>query len=678
KMAAAAGAGAAAGLWSEVNRCGQNGDFARALKSVNKILQINKEDVTALQCKVVCLIQNGNFKEALGVINTHTKVLTSDIIAFEKAYCEYRLNRIESALKTIQSASQQTDKLKELYGQVLYKLERYDDCLAAYRDLIRNSQDEYEEERKTNLSAVVAAQSTWEKVVPEDLGLREATYELCYNSACALIGQGKLNEAMKKLQKAEELCRQSLSEDSDVTEEDIEAELAIIHGQMAYIMQLQGRTEDALQLYNQIIKLKPTDVGLLAVIANNIITINKDQNVFDSKKKVKLTNAEGVEHKLSKKQLQAIEFNKALLAMYTNQADQCRKLSASLQSQSPEHLLPVLIQAAQLCREKQHVKAVGLLQDFADQHPANAAEIKLTMAQLKIAQGSVTKACMILRSIEELQHKPGMVSALVTMYSHEEDIDSAIEVFTQAIQWYQQHQASQTRGANPKSPVHLSLIREAANFKLKHGRKKEAISDLEELWKQNPKDVHTLAQLISAYSLVDPEKAKVLSKHLPSSDTMSLKVDVDALENSHGATYVRKKAGKLTGDNQQKEQGQGEVKKKKKKKKGKLPKNYDPKVTPDPERWLPMRERSYYRGRKKGKKKDQVGKGTQGSTTTGSSELDASRTASSPPTSPRPGSGAAVSATSNVIPPRHQKPAGAPATKKKQQQKKKKGAKGGW
>ncbi|XP_027532755.1 signal recognition particle subunit SRP72 [Neopelma chrysocephalum] len=668
--AAAAGPAVAAGLWSEVNRCGQNGDFARALKSVNKILQISKDDVTALQCKVVCLIQNGNFKEALGIINTHTKVLTSDIIAFEKAYCEYRLNRIESALKTIQSASQQTDKLKELYGQVLYRLERYDDCLAAYRDLIRNSQDEYEEERKTNLSAVVAAQSTWEKVVPEDLGLREATYELCYNSACALIGQGKLNEAMKKLQKAEELCRQSLSEDSDVTEEDIEAELAIIHGQMAYIMQLQGRTEDALQLYNQIIKLKPTDVGLLAVIANNIITINKDQNVFDSKKKVKLTNAEGVEHKLSKKQLQAIEFNKALLAMYTNQADQCRKLSASLQSQSPEHLLPVLIQAAQLCREKQHAKAVALLQDFADQHPANAAEIKLTMAQLKIAQGSVTKACMILRSIEELQHKPGMVSALVTMYSHEEDIDSAIEVFTQAIQWYQQFQ--------PKSPVHLSLIREAANFKLKHGRKKEAISDLEELWKQNPKDVHTLAQLISAYSLVDPEKAKVLSKHLPSSDTMSLKVDVDALENSHGATYVRKKAGKLTGDNQQKEQGQGEVKKKKKKKKGKLPKNYDPKVTPDPERWLPMRERSYYRGRKKGKKKEQVGKGTQGSTTAGSSELDASRTASSPPTSPRPGSAAAVSATSNVIPPRHQKPAGAAATKKKQQQKKKKGAKGGW
>ena len=112
---------------------------------------------------------------------------------------------------------------------------------------------------------------------------------------------------------------------------------------------------------------------------------------------------------------------------------------------------------------------------------------------------------------------------------------------------------------------------------------------------------------------------------------------------------------------------------------GKLPKNYDPKVTPDPERWLPMRERSYYRGRKKGKKKDQIGKGTQGATAGASSELDASKTVSSPPTSPRPGSAATAStSTSNIIPPRHQKPAGAPATKKKQQQKKKKGGKGGW
>ncbi|ROL41099.1 Signal recognition particle subunit SRP72 [Anabarilius grahami] len=631
----ASGSGPVSALWTEINRCGQNGDFTRALKAVNKILHEIKDDVTALRCKIVCLIQNGGFKEALGVINSHTKSLSSDMIGFEKAYCEYRLNRVENALKTIQGIPEQTDKLKELYGQVLYRLERYDECEAVYKDLIRNSQDEYEEERKTNLSAVLAAQSTWENAQPEDLGLPESSYELCYNAACCLIGQGQLSQAMQKLQKAEELCRKSLAEDSDVTEEDVESELAIIHSQMAYVMQLQGRTEDALQLYNQVIKLKPSDVGLLAVTANNIITINKDQNVFDSKKKVKLTNAEGVEHKLAKKQLQAIEINKALLAMYTNQADQCNKLSASLKAQNPGHPRPVLIQVAQLCREKQHNKAIELLQ----------------------------------------------ISALVTMYTHEEDIDSAIDVFSQAIQYYQSEQ--------PGSAIHLALVREAANYKLKYGRKKEATSDLEQLWKQNTNDVRTLAQLISAYSLVDQDKAKAypqislrsqqeghcLSKHLPSPDTMSFNVDVDELENSHGATYIKKKPAKVVGESQPKEQGPEDVKKKKKKKKGKLPKNYDPKSTPDPERWLPMRERSYYRGKKKGKKKEQVGRGTQGATSGASAELDASKTASSPPTSPRPGSGTG-SVTSNAVPPRQQKPAAPAAARKKAPQKKKKGGKG--
>lgn len=107
----------------------------------------------------------------------------------------------------------------------LYRLERYEDCRSVYTDLIRNSQDEYEEERKTNLAAAVAAMSQWEKAQmvsrrragrfcspltktvvlspQEDLSLPESTYELCYNTACALIGQGQLTEAFNKLRQAE-------------------------------------------------------------------------------------------------------------------------------------------------------------------------------------------------------------------------------------------------------------------------------------------------------------------------------------------------------------------------------------------------------------------------------------------------------------------------------------------
>ena len=40
-------------------------------------------------------------------------------LVFEKAYCEYRQNRPEEALKTIKSAEELDSRLKELLGQVV-------------------------------------------------------------------------------------------------------------------------------------------------------------------------------------------------------------------------------------------------------------------------------------------------------------------------------------------------------------------------------------------------------------------------------------------------------------------------------------------------------------------------------------------------------------------------------
>lgn len=95
-----------------------------------------------------------------------------------------------------------------------------------YKDIIKNTNDDYDEERKTNLSAV-AAQLVSEgssKAVPT---FEENTYELAYNKACALVGQNQFNEAEKKLRVSEKLCRETLEEDG-LPEEDITNELAII------------------------------------------------------------------------------------------------------------------------------------------------------------------------------------------------------------------------------------------------------------------------------------------------------------------------------------------------------------------------------------------------------------------------------------------------------------------
>lgn len=77
---------------------------------------------------------------------------------FEKAYCEYRLNQPEKALKTIDGSDIRPliPSLKELRAQVLYRLEQFNECFDAYKDIIKNTHDDYEDERATNLSAVAA------------------------------------------------------------------------------------------------------------------------------------------------------------------------------------------------------------------------------------------------------------------------------------------------------------------------------------------------------------------------------------------------------------------------------------------------------------------------------------------------------------------------------------------
>lgn len=76
-------------------------------------------------------------------------------LEFEKAYCLYRLNQVQDAFKIIDNIQNPSLKVKELKAQILYRLERYEECFAVYRDIIKNSNDDYEDERETNLAAVL-------------------------------------------------------------------------------------------------------------------------------------------------------------------------------------------------------------------------------------------------------------------------------------------------------------------------------------------------------------------------------------------------------------------------------------------------------------------------------------------------------------------------------------------
>ncbi|KAI6192365.1 Signal recognition particle subunit SRP72 [Aphelenchoides bicaudatus] len=107
----------------------------------------------------------------------------------------------------------------------------------------------------------------------------------------------------------------------------------------------------------------------------------------------------------------------------------------------------------------------------------------------------------------------------------------------------------------------------------------------------------------------------------------------------------------------------------KRKRKPRLPKNYDPNVKPDEERWLPRQERTAYKKKLNKKYKDRnVGRGTQGTSSANAEKIDYSNATPKESTqSPKP-----AQTTPQPEGPRQQG-----AGQRKQQQKKKKG-KGRW
>ena len=64
-------------------------------------------------------------------------------------------------------------------------------------------------------------------------------------------------------------------------------------------MQRQGREKEAIFIYNQVLRNENIDIGLTAIASNNLIPINKDQNIFDSKKSIKAATVKRLEAKLN-------------------------------------------------------------------------------------------------------------------------------------------------------------------------------------------------------------------------------------------------------------------------------------------------------------------------------------------------------------------------------------------
>lgn len=260
-------------------------------------------------------------------------------------------------------------------------------------------------------------------------------------------------------------------------------------------------------------------------------------------------------------------------------------------------------------------KALKQILPLLERRPKDLG-LLLTVVQLYVSGGNTTSAITAversLRSLEEsiseadqdARFNPGLLSVLVSLYQREGRKLQIRSTLAQAASHW-------TKKANAPA----SLLRAAA-ISLLHSDDKPDLStagDLfRSLYQQDSSDRIAIAGYVASQATLDYSQVESQLERLPEVDDLVASVDVSALESAGvmPSASAAAAAAALAGARKRRAAGK-EGPAKKRVRQSRLPKDYDPAKKPDPERWLPLRDRSSYRP--KGKKgKQRAAERTQG------------------------------------------------------------------
>lgn len=209
---------------------------------------------------------------------------------------------------------------------------------------------------------------------------------------------------------------------------------------------------------------------------------------------------------------------------------------------------------------------------------------------------------------EDVRYAPGLVALAVALYrtqNRRKDIRN--ELGRAAAYWQKIPKNSST-----------TLLREAG-IELLHSSKPSDLATagaaFERMVDQDPEDRIAQAGVVASFATTDYSKVEPHLSSLSSIEELTDGIDVSALLDAGVPAFAapQQPAAKRKAD--ESGAGAGAVAQAssadKPKKKTRLGKNYDPNVKPDPERWLPMRDRSYYKPKGR-KNKKRAADSTQG------------------------------------------------------------------
>eukprot|EP01100_Stratorugosa_tubuloviscum_P014243 TRINITY_DN7494_c1_g1_i1.p1 TRINITY_DN7494_c1_g1~~TRINITY_DN7494_c1_g1_i1.p1 ORF type:complete len:677 (-),score=242.99 TRINITY_DN7494_c1_g1_i1:82-2064(-) len=610
---------ATATLFVELENQIHSSDFEQALLTTQKILQINSEDKEALHCKIVSLIKLNKSEEALTFFESQKQLI--QFFPYEYCYCLYRNKKIKEALIFLDSQNLNSSSSLLLKAQIFFRLEQYEQSIETCEQLEKIHQISSPELTTNLIAALVNCGKVKEakQLFEKQKDLIGPFYEIDYNIGCGLLTEKNYVEAEKYLNSALEICQKN-GENDELSTEEIETEKLIIQAQLACLYQLTNRIPQASELFKKIYKKNPSDSIIAAVVGNNIATLQSNQNLANSLKKMKkiIINLQS-ETRITKKQKETLLKNYAILLLQSKKFEEFKEEIQKFENQfEKNNSCLAILNASLLIKESNYDQAIKLIEDQISSQ-SNIENLDFARLQLYICQiylmkntnESLTKAFNILSNSNNfVKNLPFILSArlAINYQINGSNKSLVIEVDNALTFWKEQSENNQSDIflINQAKEFYFEILIKSIEFfrKIKDFEAATQFS-VRVLENKNKLNQSQLCSLILIISKSAPTTAEQLVKHLSKPSESTEKFNLDQLENF--TQFEEKKIKTLSKATKQLEpsvESNKDIqlkkdKKKKKKKNKRLPKNFNPNKTPDPERWLPKQERTLYKRKMK-------------------------------------------------------------------------------
>ncbi|KAI1098543.1 hypothetical protein F4804DRAFT_121173 [Jackrogersella minutella] len=594
-------------------------DHDEILKAANAAIKVSKRDIAAQATRVVALLKLDRFDDALRAIAEGGDSLENECV-FEKSYALYKSGQLEEAEKTLNTASSSSKSSRafsHLAAQIAYRAEKFSDAADTYRHLSQRSGGLPGEENDLNINFLATnAQLEWnclghllgEQERQPSRGHLEA-FETAYNAACTCIARGDFPRASIFLKRAQDLCEAS----EDLSAEEKKAELLPIMVQHAYVLTRLGKDAEAVALHKSIAPSEIPEAPTRAVEQNNQVAIGVvGQNPFLTQRLLQSTTKLSGSDRFFEYQASISRRNGYALDLQMQKFDGIEASTSRLILKGPSPTASIeiaglgVVNAAAYTNLRSGAEALKEVLPLLEKRPTDIG-LLLTIIQLYVQTNNAGSALSLLDTFlkrleaastpeyEDVRFTPGLVAVAVALYRLQGRQNSIRAELAKASTYW--------RTKSKESAA--SLLREAGVELLRSSNREDIASagaTFENLVTRSDKDPVAVAGLVASFANNDYAKIEPYLQSITPVERLTAGTNAQKLVSAGVASIP------ILAPLSKKRPAEGEPEKAitKRRRKKRLPKNYEEGKQPDPERWLPLRDRSTYRPKgKKGRKRAQ-------------------------------------------------------------------------